>query len=515
MNASMSPPAVSVHGESASGEGVQPGMAVDRRQFLIGPRPLLIRPDWVVRDLGDGCYLTHCPTLPVAASSDISGRPTCLLGLAVQTAAHRPSPADEIHQLEARSIEETTDTWSGRWILVTGAKLSMDASGLLGAFYRTAQAGGTWISSSAAVLASLPGTPACKPDSRRLRHGFGIEWFTPPLSGYVGIRRLLPSQQMDIRTGDISPKRLMPAIDGSQAYPELLAKLQSILMTGVSNARRDGGGLWIQLTAGLDSRLLLAAMVASGETGKAVTLDHRWISQADLDLPPKLAAAAGLPHTLVRRGRFSTRLAREYDEHTGLHHPEADREFYARQQFNWVRKDDVVLRGGCFHLARCHYWDLFAKGERPDKAAFASAFVESEESSGVAGLCEWFDWTTRNPEAGLDWRDRLYLEQRLGGWLSSDEQALDLCGFESHNPINSAEALSLLLSIPLEIRRSGEHHAHLIDRMAPQLMEFPFNPPDFWHRQWAQWGMRMVPRLVDPRYTARLIKRKVARLRGK
>jgi hypothetical protein len=93
----------------------------------------------------------------------------------------------------------------------------------------------------------------------------------------------------------------------------------------------------------------------------------------------------------------------------------------------------------------------------------------------ISALGEWIDWTHRTPHPELDWRDRLYLEQKLGGWLSSVEQGLDLIDAVSLQSANSGSYYAHVLRVPPEKRYTSQHQVDVIGSMAPELLAFPFN----------------------------------------
>jgi hypothetical protein len=145
----------------------------------------------------------------------------------------------------------------------------------------------------------------------------------------------------------------------------------------------------------------------------------------------------------------------------------------------------VSLRGGIFEVARGFYRSRFpATLPADDSDAFAliaSVFQFDRFHRGSAahrdGVMQWLRWARRSTEPGLDWRDRLFLEQTVTGWLGSTAQGLDLCACELAYPANSQLLLSTLLAIDAGRRAEGRHHEDLIGRMAPELLRIPFNPP--------------------------------------
>jgi hypothetical protein len=146
----------------------------------------------------------------------------------------------------------------------------MDASGLLGCFYGTS-AGQTWVSSSAALLSQLLSHErAIAPDTRKLHYDVGFSWFTPPRSRFQEINRLLPSQILDLRTGNIRPRRLLPTIAPSPTFDETMETLKATLVTAFRRLSAIEPRPWLGLTSGFDSRLILAIARDAGVKCQAV-----------------------------------------------------------------------------------------------------------------------------------------------------------------------------------------------------------------------------------------------------
>ena len=183
--------------------------------------------------------------------------------------------------------------------------------------------------------------------------------------------------------------------------------------------------------------------------------------------------------------------------------------FFARGQMDFAAENDLIVRGGCFEIGRCFYWDVLPDAPPASASGMASAFAENPMSSGIAGIMDWIEWIRKHETPGIDWRDRFYWEQRVAGWLSSNEQALDLLVGERFHPINSEEAYRHLLTIDPEIRGSSRHQIDLIKLMAPVLAEFSFNPPDPGYLNLLKHFRTLRHCLRHPDYLLRLINRKV------
>ncbi len=450
-----------------------------RRQFVIGSRPFRAYDDWFVDDLEDGLYLSRCPDLRVVSSTDRDGRRWHLLGSAVQTVEGRADPPQEIASLSVHEIPEAYRSWAGRWVLIGAGEIHLDACGLLGCFYRPRTAERAQISSSPVLLAGSEG-PRATGASRTLRHNVGVDWYPPPRSRFSGVRRLLASQILHAKSGRVERRPLLPSPAAGATYPELLDAIESRLRTALQRIGHEvEGTLWLPLTGGHDSRLLLALAGDLNLRVSTFTQRYRGIPLGDRILPKKLADAVGAPHRLIQPSKWDERRGALYWSHNGRHTPnDLDRRFFARRQWEFGATHDGVLRSGGLEvgLGRLKYFAKF-RAEVPSLADLLRGLDEHENSHAAGGLGEWMEWI-HGAEETVDWRHRLYLEQRVGGWLSSIEQSLDLVDPERFYPGNAADTYSLLTAVPEERRLGSDHQKDIVRRLAPALDELPYNPTD-------------------------------------
>jgi hypothetical protein len=413
---------------------------VHRRQFLIGPEPRFARRDWQARELSAGVVLSACPTLPVEEDGGL------VVGIAVRLGPSRES-------------------WSGRWVYVDDdLRLELDAGGMLGCFYRRV-GDAFWVSSSPGLLAAIepalmgPAPPLDPDDWTR-------DWYPPPRSGFAGVNKLLPSQTLDLRTGTIEARPLVP---GRSPRPtgEIVDELAELVVALVSEAARVFPDLWVQLSGGMDSRLVLAATHAAGLPVTVYTNDKPGeISKPDRTLPPNLARVIGLDHRFTEPRPPDPRRLGLFDLHTAGHTFETDRRYVACRQWDQIPPSALVLAGNNWEVGRGAYFELF------DEAPPA------ENSDLGVFLKEWLEWVRATPDPTLDWRDRLRIEQNVAGWLSPLEQGVDISGRQRISIATCGDVFRLLLSLPEDVRRSGSHQLELIERLAPELSGFPVNAPE-------------------------------------
>jgi hypothetical protein len=400
----------------------------------------------------------------------------------VQADPRRPQPS-----LDLAGGAGGHASWSGRWALVDGDELTTDAAGLIGCHYRHGQDGELWVASSAALLCEIPGLPTLRPDSPPPAFGHGMDWCPPPSSRVPGIARLLPTQRLRLEgTAGAVARDIRGGIDPGRPYDETLHRLAELLTGAVSALADIGGPVWLPLSAGYDSRLLLAACDAAGIafTTYTFTRPRRLMSAADRTMPPRLARLVGVPHRRIRWRNADPAARDTWDRHTLGHSMDIDREYFARAMWEAIPANATVLRGGVFETARSLYWSRLpadpgssaGRLEALQRAFRVEQFHQGSEMH-RRGLAEWAAWTDAAPMPHVDWRDRFYLEQRVAGWLGAIEHGLDVTDVGCRVNVADNEAmLATLLSVPPDLRLTGRHHLDLIRTLSPRLLELPFNP---------------------------------------
>jgi len=448
-----------------------------QRQFIIGPSPIKAYPDWQFETVQGVGFLSHCPKLPVCKVVAQDGCESILIGVAVQTDPSRPSPVEELKKPPA-NVAELTHNWTGRFALIANDFLLTDTAGILGCLYSNKE-DGLWVSSSVALLRT-PQTAIF--DDRELQLGVGMEWYVAPLSRYAGIRRLLPSQQLDLKTGKISAKRLFKQVE--LTYEQALEQIEETLVTAIAVLAKTSQPMWLPLTAGFDSRLILAGVVRAGVKIQCYTDWYAGMSRGDLVLPPKLAEVAGFKHVLIRPGKYDGHKESMFAVHTSNGWADRDEDLMCHGQWDQFTEDDIILRGAGMEVGcpRASRWHFAAPSENNSKVPPAERILKEygQDPTGplMHALEEWRAWTEQTPHPEIDWRDRFYIEQRVGVWASSIEQAMDLSPCNRVYLSDSGRYMSSVLQIPEHIRQDSAHQVELIRRMAPGLLAYPINPRD-------------------------------------
>jgi hypothetical protein len=437
-------------------------LAVHRRQFVIAKEPVLVNQDWRSLILSNEFHLSHQADLPVRIV-ERSARRLVIIG---QTFAGEDGDGrdDLSHDL--------SHALSGRFTWIDWPYLYTDASALLPVYYTDHRAE-PLITSSVALAAKLANAAVSR---RPIRWG-GLNWTPPPRSSVPNLGKLLRDQRLHIPSATVEfvDRAIRPAASFDQAKQRLASDL-----TAISRAvGKSSGTIYLALTAGLDSRTLLSALLAAGVRFECVTQKFEGVSRSDIEIAGRISRYLGVQHHVIGPNPRTEDPVRLWREHTLETHSDADNTHLIPQdQYRFLRAGDTLVRGGCFELGRRFY------ASRLKDLTFENASgldlwgrfeTEPPDADAVASLNEWLAWRRRHG-SGLDLVDAFYLDQRVGGWLSALEHGLDMQPGISVPVANCGRILSSLITPGEADRRTGRLQREVIGMLEPNLLRFPVNP---------------------------------------
>ena len=462
---------------------------VHHKQYVLGPRAVRVRPDWTTFELADGLFLSHCPDLRVLRLRSSDDTEFCLLGLAVPADIPKTSISDTFHLRKSSEVEDWTGCWTGRWLLVSPTRCWQDASGCLGIYYRRAGSE-LWMSSSPALLGDhLPGMPASARLPWRVVHNKGIDWIPAPFTTRDGVFKVLPQRTFSPRDGAMRPVRYArPALNGRTDVELLAMTLERIMTNWARICFREQ---FIGLTAGLDTRTVLAAAVGARINALTFTTDYPVKFKRDVILPPRVAARAGVPHTLrqplpVSASEMDARVA-AMSEHMDGATSHKELRCYSQCDDDLMNdRERTFAKGNCFEVGRCFYWGKFSNVAQiepptdPEQILAAFMFQSSWRPEPAElwrqALQSWIASLSDPVPLDMDWRDRFYLEQRLGSWNATVQQGYDIFDSTFFYPGNCLRIFDLLLRHDQARRAEGFAQREAIRLLAPELLKIPINP---------------------------------------
>ena len=315
-------------------------------------------------------------------------------------------------------------------------------------------------------------------DRVELAHAIGIphtEGMYPfTMTPRYGVERILPNHCLDLRdwrTIRHWPKETLAetsTVDDSVAEIATIVKRQIAAVVAATPT-------YLPLTAGLDSRMLLACARALANRLELFTLDiGDRNSTIDCDTARRIARRFGLKHRVLPMEKARDEDLEEWMFRIGYSTSER-RGWQCATMYKRLPGGHAVLTGNGGEVARAYYWredDTEATVVTPERLVEHCACPMEEEP--LARARAWLDAV---PTANaLEILDLFMIEQDMGGWASIVQYAQCDPGF-SIFPLCHRDVVQRLLTLPVSYRRSGHLPLDVISREWPDLLAWPINEP--------------------------------------
>lgn len=440
---------------------------VGKRQFILA-REAVEAQGWTSEKLSSGYILSWENHLKVLVSAD---KIVCLIG-------HCWSVVEEGYDV-SRALTMSRDailneekTWSGRYLLIIGDEIYLDASGTLGVFYD-----GEIISSSLSLIFKIKGLDVVYP---KIKHGIALDFVPGEYTECPGVKRLLPSLVLNYTTGMTYSRELLPDRDFPQlSEAERTELLSKYLVIGLRNMHREfpESKLMLALTGGRDSRTTLVGLALSGLSYETFTLEHGDIDSDDVNLPPVLAKRLGVRHRYIRRDKkaFSREKYDEYLEFGAGLDVDEDLLFYAYGQYSRLVEDSrpiVILRSSIYPNVIYSWSNFLSEGEpftaeNLRKISHTLRFKDEYYNS----LSEWFKSTeVYGRNLWIDISNLFNWENRCGCWTSSIEHSFDIYDdITSVQVGNSRVCVSLMMGYSADDRRERRTQEGIVSTICPRI----------------------------------------------
>jgi hypothetical protein len=462
-----------------------------RGQFVLGPRPLERLASWNRYPIGPALHLTAHPALDVTQVRG-DGLSLTLLGFILDPEAPDLGNAGIVGAmaLAARpgiSPVELTERFGGRWLLIIeepdDLRIFADPAGLRQMFHTDAAATGSiWAASEPGILAEILGFEI-SPEARDfMASDYYIRdsehWWPWDTSPYRGIRRLSPNHELSIRTG--TTRRFWPDKGFTPSTPDQAAEVVGESLRGLITAMHARGPLALNLTAGLDCRMVLAAArpVARDVVFTTSKKPDAPESDPDLVISRRLAASFGLQHRVINAASVLREEFRElyFSSNRFCHEKWA---LMAQAGLDALNGEKIGVTGHVVEVARRYYITIKSGldgGQAITPELLARAAGLGQQPFVVRAMEHWIDGL--GEIHNYDARDLLYWENRLGSWLASCQQEFLLVSKETLSPFNCRRIMVAALSVDPQLRGEPDYpfFRSVIARLWPECLELPINP---------------------------------------
>jgi hypothetical protein len=427
-------------------------------------------------------YLYYHADLKIRRIEDKYGRCWLLLGEVYSVREMGSTPEKELSGTDFTSIEDIYFYWTGRWCLWGNDEIHTDATGMMSLYYYFNR--GKWIISPSLNLIYNVFIDDFKGFIQTMTPNGSIDWHPAPLTKLKGVCRAFNSQKLCIVGDYIKPYyRDVISYDFAKKNCEEKSKLLTKYMcNAVYNiSKYSDRKIWLALTAGTDSRITLAALLKMNIPFSTYTFHHEAISRGDKNIPLKLADKYGFDHIIIKRAysKADKKLLRKYDEHTFYGIDDADRKFYGYGQYAQIPDDAITIKS-VFEICRGFYYKKIRTQEDFERKIRAHYPDIDTYSNYHESIDMWFKWANENTNH-MDIRDRFYMEERIGGWLSALQQSLDMFPMVQIQITNCSAILSAGYWYSQQDKEENRIVYEQIRNMEESLLDIPMNPPEYWY----------------------------------
>lgn len=464
------------------GQTSPPERARYRGQFILGPAFVDAPENWQRRVVNGSLRLMAHPDLNVVQAA--SGRHSItLIGYLLDTGDPEASDSTILNQL----LPFTSD-WSGllgrlvnlggRWILIindgTRCRLLHDPLGLRQVFYlNSSRSGEVWCASQPGVLARIGDLHFDEEALAFVRSRAwpnGEHWLPGDVSPFKQVKHLLPNHFLDFATGRVD--RYWPVRDSARLSLDDCVDKCAVTLSGLMLSAHHRFDLAISLTAGWDSRLVLAASRPIAADLICMTLRTQSTASADVEVPALLLKRLGLRHEILDGFAEADRsFQRVFAANVPLPHPAWAADAWA-----------ILRRYGYTRVA------VTGSGGEVGRRGVSGKYqpTTAEELCSIAGMTRspfalqaYAHWLSGLPLHHYNVLDLYYWEQRAGNWLAMVQLELgDVAWQDIFTPYNCRGLLEHMLAIDVRHRWPPRHdlQRRLIRRLWSDTLALPINP---------------------------------------
>lgn len=411
-----------------------------------------------------------------------------IIGMCVST---QTCAAEDTARVLLAALEASEDrflselgAYAGRYAIIFGSysapKIVTDATGMRSVYYSE----DATVAASHAVLVER----ALGGQLQRDRHPFQYG-YPGNRTPYSRTRLLTPNTHLTLGTGAIH--RFWPlTAPASRNVEDVSVEAFAAATTALRNVS-VGRKVQMALTAGLDSRVILAVARSARVPVAAYTYGTEADTELDRVFARDLAASLGIPHTMVPRAPLTEEHTRRLGE---AHYSAQHKRVVPGLMGYFGDTSSVALNGSLLEIGRDFFGPMRDRGVAEPVTAETMTDLHYRRTGASTrklidkygeelwraaerdAFAEYLDVTDHASTVGLvDPFDLYYWEHRMGAWLGTSFVERDFYG-EAFIPFNSRNVFEAMLGVPFAERESADVFYRMIRLGDPALLDMPINP---------------------------------------
>lgn len=405
--------------------------------------------------LGSECRSTHVCK---------DGRHLVLLGYCVHTQVPELNCEQMCDQLlcelnaTCSNVAEATLYWGGRWVAFGYVEncwyIWSDACGLKQCFVRNAEH--LTAASQARYIAQLHNLPEdlAAVDYIQKASSENEEYCWPVFTTrYKEVKRLLPNHVW--KQGTVCAERMNTILPIVSTKNQTVQAVQ--LLSGAMKAASNICPLAVTLTAGWDSRLVLAACKKAEVEAQTVTLQYADMPEThpDIVIAAQVAKKEGFTHQILRC-EGTTDFLEVYMQHGENAHP-----YWVQMAQQTAQNFDGCLwvKGSCNEILRNPNGILYNWQITPQ--ILCKLFHLPQTDFAVTAVKAWLaDARVYCKKNHIRLLDLFYWEHRMGSWLAECLNEADIAS-DMFSPFNVRAYLSVGYQLPWQQRMAPNYKSFL------------------------------------------------------
>lgn len=303
---------------------------------------------------------------------------------------------------------------------------------------------------------------------------------------YKNINILVPNTLLSLN--ELKVKRFWPRESIEVNATEIVYNdIVNYAVNSIKKAASDFN-VKLALTAGLDSRVMLALFLKSGISFETYTYGGGKDTKLDIAVAKDLAAKCGIKHTVIKTRKLSKELSNVFSNtvYTNHHHSAIE------PLENWFQdRSTLCVTANLLEIGRDFYAKYRSLSEPTNPRSMAELHINSmprssrvEVSSDRKNLLHYdacfssfIEGSSFNEPRSLNFDpyDQFYWEHRMNSWHGVNMNERDFYA-QAFIPFNARVIFKMLLSVHIDERRSAKIFHNIIDSQKIGNEFIPINP---------------------------------------